>query len=233
MTYKHLLALAACTLPICSAQSTPPKDPAPDIAGVPGYVKLIPRPGQEPYAKITEQQRLALFASSTLSPMTALGVAAGAAISQGMNSPEEWGQGWGAYGKRFASSYGSTIIGNTITYGTSALFHEDNRYFQSHKDGLKARLGAVLISPYQARNSAGQVKFSASQFLGGVGQSTIPLAWSPSSWQGWGSIAINYSIWYGTVAGVNLARELYPSLVRFYRNKVVSSPAPAKKAVKN
>jgi hypothetical protein len=143
-----------------------------------------------------------------------------------MNSPKEWGQGWDAYGVRVASSYGSAFIGNTIAYGTSAMFREDNRYFESHKSGVKARLGAVLISPYVARNSAGQTRFSASSFLGGAGQAAIPLAWSPSSWQGWGNIAINYSIWYGTVAGINFAREFYPSLVRFYRNRVLTSPAP-------
>lgn len=215
------------------AQTAPPQDPAPDAAPLPAYLKLLPQPAAQPYQKINEKQRLALFASITFSPIAGLSSAAGAAISQGLNSPEEWGQGWGAYGKRVASSYGGTLVGNTITYATSAIFHEDNRYFQSNKTGLKTRLGAVIISPYQARNDAGQIHFSASSFLGGVGQSSIPLLWSPASWQGWGNVAINYSIWYGTVAGANFVREFYPTLARFYRNKVLSSKPATKPAVKN
>jgi hypothetical protein len=233
MIHKYLPSLAALTAVTCSAQTTPPKDSALDLTGLPAYMKLIPQPSPDPYHKITEQQRLALFASTVFSPIAGVSAAAGAAISQCINSPEEWGQGWGAYGKRVASGYAGTLVGNTITYGTSALFREDNRYFQSHKNGAKARLGAVLISPYQARNSAGQVRFSASSFLGGAGQATIPLTWSPPSWQGWGNIAINYSIWYGTVAGVNFAREFYPSLVRYYRSRVISNKPPAIPAVKN
>jgi len=233
MKSKHLLSLAALAAFICSAQTTPPKDPAPDAAPLPAYMKLLPQPAAMPYQKINEKQRLALFASITFSPIAVVYSAAGAAISQGINSPEEWGQGWDAYGKRVASSYGGTIVGNTITYATSALFHEDNRYFQSNKTGLKARLGAVIISPYQARNDAGQIHFSASSFLGGAGQASIPLLWSPQSWQGWGNVALNYSIWYGTVAGANFVREFYPTLTRFYRNKVLSSKPPAKPPVKN
>jgi len=216
-------ALFACNGWAQSPASTP-SDPNSSTAGLPAYVKLLPQAAAEPFQEINEKQRLALFAANTFSPIPILGAAVGAAISQGMNSPEEWGQGWGPYGKRVASSYASTVIGNTIQYGTSALFREDNRYFESHKSGFKARLGAVLLSPYVARNSAGQTHFSVSSFLGGVGQASLPLAWSPQSWQGWGSVAINYSIWYGTMAGVNLARELNPTLVRFYRNKVMSDP---------
>jgi hypothetical protein len=233
MKFRYLPSLAALTIFIGSAQTPPPQDPAQDSTGLPAYMKLIPRPAAEPFRMITEKQRLALFASTVFSPMAGLSAAAGAAISQGINSPEEWGQGWGPYGKRVASSYSGTLIGNTITYGTSAMFREDNRYFQSHKSGAMARLGAVLISPYQARNSAGHVHFSYSSLLGGAGQASIPLAWSPPSWQSWGDVALNYSIWYGTIAGVNFAREFYPSLVRYYRSKVLSSKPASKPAAKN
>jgi len=30
---------------------------------------------------------------------------------------------------------------------------------------------------------------------------------------------VNYAIWYGGLAGVNLVREFYPSLVRHYKSK--------------
>ena len=45
------------------------------------------------------------------------------------------------------------------------------------------------------------------------------LLWSPSSWQGMDSVSIDYAVWYGGMAGVNLVREFYPGVVRHYRHK--------------
>src|SRR5215467_13757735 len=57
-----------------------------------------------------------------------------AAIDQANNSPESWGQGWGAYGKRYGASFADNSIG---TYMTTAVFpsllHEDPRYYQLGK----------------------------------------------------------------------------------------------------
>ena len=177
---------------------------------------------KEPWQKITPKERFDLYASYTFSPYAALTSLAGGAISQGINSPKEWGQGWGAFGKRTASSYGSTLVGNTITYGFSAVFRDDNRYVRSHKDSFGGRLGSVLISPYVARNDSGGTRFSTSSFLGGAGQSTIQLLWSPPSWQGWNNVGINYLIWYGETAGLISPREFYPSIVGFYKRKQAS-----------
>ena len=102
------------------------------------------------------------------------------------------------------------------------MIRDDNRYFRSHKDGFGGRLGSVLISPYVAHNDSGVARFSSSSFLGGAGQATIPLLWSPASWQGWNNIGINYLVWYGETAGLNLVREFYPSVVGFYKRKLAS-----------
>jgi hypothetical protein len=218
---------------ICSAQTTAPPDPTLDSTGLPGYLKLLPQPAAEPWRKITEKERFSDYAFLTFSPYAGLSAMFGGAISQELDSPHEWGQGWGPYGIRVASSYGSTFIANTITYGTSAVFREDNRYFRSGKDTFKARLAHVLVSPYVARNNAGGPRFSASSFLGGVGGAAIPLTWSAPSWQGWNNVALNYGIWYGGLAGINFARELYPSLVRYYQNKRRSKAAPSDTAPRN
>ena len=203
----------------CSAQTATVVDPTLDLAGLPVYLKLLPQPTPMPWRKLTEKERFHYYASMTFAPLAGLNAVFGAAISQGIDSPHEWGQGWGPYGVRVASSYGSTFVGNTIAYATSAIFRDDNRYVRSHKNGFKARLGAAALSPYVARNNAGRARFSASSFLGGVGHSTIQLQWSPPSWQGWESVGLNYLIWYSESAGVNFVREFYPSVIRYYRNK--------------
>lgn len=198
----------------CTAQ-----DSAPDAKDAPAFLKLLPQPAPEPWSTITPKQRFDNYASQTFSPVAALGVAAGAAISQGINSPKEWGQGWGAYGLRATSSYGGTLVGNTITFAVSAVVHEDNRYFRSKTEKFGGRLGHVMASPYVSRNDAGRQHFSTSMFLGSAGSSGIPLAWSPRSWQGWNNVGLSYLIWYGQGAGVNLVREFYPTLTRRFRAK--------------
>jgi hypothetical protein len=204
---------------ICTAQTEAPSDPTLDSTGLPQYLKMLPQPKPEPWRKITEKDRFADYAYLNFSTAAVVSSMFGAAISQALDSPHEWGQGWGPYGVRVASSYGSSFVAYTITYGTSALFRDDNRYFRSNKNTLGARLGRVIVSPYVAHNDAGQLRFSTSSFLGGVGGATIPLKWSPASWQGWNNVGINYAIWYGGVAGVNFVREFYPTLVRYYKNK--------------
>jgi len=50
------------------------------------------------------------------------------------NDPKAWGQGWGAYGKRYGASFADNSIG---TYMTTAVFpsllKEDPRYYQMGK----------------------------------------------------------------------------------------------------
>ena len=219
MKTSYLPVLLLSGAMICSAQTAALLDPTLDSTGLPGYLKLLARPAAEPWSQITETERFANYASLTFVPYAGLASLFGGAIDQALDHPREWGQGGGAYRTRVASSYGSTFLAYTITYGTSAVFRDDNRYFRSNKDGLKARLAHVLVSPYEAHGNAGQLRFSISSFLGGVGGASIPLLWSPSSWQGWNNVAVNYAVWYGGLAGVNLVREFYPSLVRHYKSK--------------
>ena len=221
---------------VCSGQATTAPVSAPtsvdDTTGLPFRLRMLPKPEPEPWSKITSKQRLEQFVAFTFSPLAAVGAASGAAISQAIDSPEEWGQGWDAYGKRVASSYGATLVGNTVTYGTGALFHDDNRYFRSRSEGFFGRLGHVIVSPYVARGDTGHKRFSTSMLMGSAAYSGVQLAWSPSSWQGWDDVGINYLIWYGQAAGVNLVKEFYPSLVKRFRakhqQKALGQTAPVK-----
>ena len=53
-----------------------------------------------------------------------------AAISQAKNDDAAWGQGWGAFGKRYAATYGDTVIGSFMTTGVyPSLLKEDPPLF--------------------------------------------------------------------------------------------------------
>ena len=162
---------------------------------------------------LTERRRFHLYLLSTAGPVPILAEAAGAGIGQWENSPKEWGQGWGAYGERFGSNLAYNGVRGTITYGTSILFHEDNRYFASHKHGLWARAGYAVLSTVTARNPDGQTTFSISSVTGVVGASAISSIWGPDSWKGVGNIGRNAGISFGATAGFNLVREFLPDFL--------------------
>src|SRR2546423_350771 len=194
MNTNYLAGLFIIGALICSAQTAGPADPTLDLRGLPSYLKLLAKPAPEPWRKITEKERFDQYAFLIFSPYAGVSGMFGGAISQWLDSPEEWGQGWGPYGVRVASSYGGNFIANTITYGTSAMFREDNRYFRSGKNRFNARLARIIISPYVAHNNAGHYRFSMSSFLGGATGSTVPLTWSPASWQGLENTRLRFAI---------------------------------------
>ena len=167
---------------------------------------------------LTERRRFHLYLVSTAGPVPILAEAAGAGIGQWQNSPKEWGQGWGAYGQRFGSNLAYNGVRGTITYGTSIVFHEDNRYFASHKHGLWARAGYAVISTVTARHPDGRTTFSISSFTGVVGASAISSIWGPDSWKGAGNISKNAGVSFGATAAFNLVREFLPDVLHRSQN---------------
>jgi hypothetical protein len=162
---------------------------------------------------LTEKRRFHLYLASTVGPVPILAEAAGAGIGQWENSPKEWGQGWSAYGQRFGSNLAYNGIRGTITYGTSIFFHEDNRYYASHKHGVWARTRYALLSTFTGRNPEGRTTFSISSVTGVVGASAIASLWGPESWKGPGNISRNAGISFGATAGFNLVREFLPDVL--------------------
>ena len=162
---------------------------------------------------LTERRRFHLYLVATAGPIPILAEAAGAGIGQWENSPKEWGQGWGAYGQRFGSNLAYNGVRQTLTYGTSFLFHEDNRYYSSHKKGLWARTGYAVLSTFTARNPEGRTTFSISSVTGVVGASAISSIWGPASYKGIGNISHNAGVSFGATAGFNLVREFLPDIL--------------------
>jgi hypothetical protein len=90
-----------------------------------------------------------------------------AAISQAKNDPPSWGQGWGAYGKRYAISFGDNSIG---TYMTTAIFpsilHEDPRYYQLQRGGFSHRAFYSASRLFVVRTDSGYTRFNYSETVG-------------------------------------------------------------------
>jgi hypothetical protein len=90
-----------------------------------------------------------------------------AAIDQANTAPKSWGQGWGAYGKRYGASFADNGIG---TYMTTAILpsmlHEDPRYYQFGKGTIPHRTFYSLGRLFVTRTDSGHSRFNYSEILG-------------------------------------------------------------------
>jgi hypothetical protein len=166
------------------------------------------------FRPITQKERFRQYMMNSAGVMPLLGEAVAAGIGQWGNRPEEWGQGWDAFGRRYASSLGFNAARATITYGISAAMREDTRYFASHRKGGWNRAGYALSSTLIARHPDGSRALSVSGVAGVTGAAAVMSVWGPPSWKGAGNIAVNAGISLGTTAGLNVLREFLPDLLR-------------------
>jgi hypothetical protein len=104
-----------------------------------------------------------------------------AAVSQAKDDPKSWGQGWGAYGKRYGESFADNSIG---TYMTTAVFpsllHEDPRYYQMGKGSFAHRAYHGVNRLFVTRTDSGHDRFNISESLGNAVAAAISNVYHPA-----------------------------------------------------
>jgi hypothetical protein len=203
-------------IPVLAAQSAdrtvPAQSPAPRL-----IVRVL-----QPFAPAPDQpqagrEKFHAYVSSTVGVLPLLGEATNAAISFGLGTPREWEQDLSGYGKRFGNNMAYNAIRTSVTYPTSLLFREDNRYFASGKSGVSGRILFAATSPFRTRRPNGKYSFSFSTTTGIVTANLVTNTWAPPSWQGPGRVARNIGLSYAGISGLNVFREFVPDLIRRFR----------------
>jgi len=164
------------------------------------------------YAPLTQKERWHDYFRHMFSFESVLRSGAAAGINQALNTPREWGQGAAGYAGRFGSSYGGHIIRSTAMYGTSAVLHEDTRYFRSARSGLGPRLTYALASTFMARHDDGSRHVSFARLGSYTAGAFISRAWQPPSTNGPSHALNSIGITVGAEAGFNVAREFLPGI---------------------
>jgi hypothetical protein len=168
---------------------------------------------------MTQSERNHLYFSTMINPLSFARCAFSAGIDQLSDKPSEWEQGASGYGKRFANILGQYSIQRTVTYGLSSTLREDNRYFNSGKQGFWSRTGYALSSGILARHDDGTRQFSISQVGGVAAGAFLARTWLPPSQHSAGDAAVSFGITMGSNIGLGVMKEFLPDLVRPFRKK--------------
>jgi hypothetical protein len=211
------LVLLICALaPLALAQTTAAADRVvPVTPASPDAVDtLLEMVGPVPATEKPHVERFGEFVLDTVGPVPLVGEAAGAGIGQWMNSPPEWGQGWAAFGKRYASNLAYNAVRQTVSYAGSMALREDTRYFASSRRGFWPRTKHALVSTFTARTMDGHDRFSVSNTASVVAAAGVSSIWGPDSWKGPGNIAIEAGLSFASTAAFNVVREFLPDIFR-------------------
>jgi hypothetical protein len=139
----------------------------------------------------------------------------GAAFDQWRNRPSEWGQGWGAFGERYASHIGQYAIQRSIMFPMQAVDHEDTRYFRSKRNSYKGRLGDAFLHTIWRHSDTGGMMPAYSEFLGDYGAAALSRLWWPQRFRNGSAIFVAGSDTVLIDAGINVLHEFAPDVKRW------------------
>lgn len=97
-----------------------------------------------------------------------------AAFSQAFNHHPAYGQGWGAYGKRFGTTAGDSLMENFMVGAVyPSLVRQDPRFYQSGEGGFFRRMGYAGSRIVVTRGDSGRKEFNFSEILGAATAASI------------------------------------------------------------
>ncbi len=143
-----------------------------------------------------------------------------AAISQAKNDDPAWGQGWGAYGKRYAATYADTVIGSFIDRRISFAVASGSTLFPQGQRRISrpvvVRAGETFCYP----DRAGKPQFNYSGFVGNATAAAISLTYHSSEERNFSSFAGDYATQIAIDAFANQLKEFWPDIRhKFHKSK--------------
>lgn len=89
------------------------------------------------------------------------------AINQAEDAEPGYGQGWGAYGKRYATSMADGTIENFVTSAIlPSILHQDPRFFQSDEGSFRRKAVYAVSRIFVTRTDSGGTQFNYSEVVG-------------------------------------------------------------------
>jgi hypothetical protein len=183
------------------------------------YLNMAGTKKSNEFRPMTQSERTHLYFKTMVNPLGFAKTGFSAGLDQANDKPTEWRQGASGYGKRFANILGQYTIQRTVTYGLGSALHEDNRYFNSGRQGFWPRTGYAITSGILARHDDGSRHFSISQVGGVAAGAFLARLWLPPSQSSAGAGAVSFGITMGSNAAFGAVKEFLPDLGRALAKK--------------
>ena len=141
------------------------------------YVVYEPHP--EP---LTGKMKFHLAYKSLTNPFFSARTAAWAAVQQARDNPNEWGQGWDAYGKRLGAGFADAVTGSLITNAVlPSVLHQDPRYFYQGTGTKWSRTRNAMLATFVCKGDNGAWQPNYSQLGGSLIGYSLSTAYYPGS----------------------------------------------------
>jgi hypothetical protein len=151
-----------------------------------------------------------------------------AAIAQAKNDPESWGQGWGAYGKRYGASFADNSIGTFMTTAIwPSMLHEDPRYYRMAEGPVSHRIYYGLNRLFVTRTDSGATRFNYSESIGNAAAAAISNVYYPASERtaSRNASTFGFLILYDGLS--NELKEFWPDIHRKLAHKHTTTTTPS------
>jgi hypothetical protein len=137
-----------------------------------------------------------------------------ASISQAANGLPHYGQGWGAFGERYAAQEGDQFTGSMLIYGVlPSVLHDDPRYFRRGRGKAWSRIAYAASRVVICRTDSGKSTFNAPSVFGQLGQASISAyTYYPQQDRKFGGVLAGWTINQGYNIGWNQLKEFTPDL---------------------
>jgi hypothetical protein len=161
------------------------------------------------------------IARSSFDPVEFVWYGVISAVGQAQNSESAYGQGWGAYGKRYATNLADgTVEGFMTSAILPSVLKQDPRYYVLGHGGFWHRTSYALSRLIITRSDSGSSQFNASEIFGSASAAAISTyGYHPENDKTLGNAA---SVWGTQVAYDGLAfvvKEFWPDIRRKIRSK--------------
>lgn len=132
------------------------------------------------------------------------------AVAQWGNQPQEYGQGWDAYGKRYGNAFLTYSLQDSAAQALAAGAHYEMRYIQCKCTKVMPRIGHALAFNFITYNEHGKKVLNWPSLAGGYGVGMLSSTYTPGQkWSAGGIRAGNSAIYFGFAS--SLLQEFTPS----------------------
>jgi hypothetical protein len=167
-----------------------------------------------PVVPLGLSQKLKVHAARVVGPFPLLVSGMQAGVLQGLDIPDEWGQGSRGLGRRYAAVTGSNAVRNMFAFALKASLKQDPRYFRSDQTAKTARTRHALLTVFRGRTDRGRSTIAVWRLGSAFGAAFLADAWQPPSRAGPGHALLRGSVTLAADAGWCVFAEFWPDIKR-------------------